>query len=70
MHYSTLSTVRVHMHVQNLDVNMAVNNLLSRDDDGERGDDSDSQNSYAAGELPPHFCCYCFCSSFDLLLRS
>ena len=34
---------------QNLDVNMAVNNLLSRDDDGERGDDSDSQNSYAAG---------------------
>ena len=39
---------------QNLDVNMAVNNLLNRDDDGDRehGDDSDSQGSLGAG-LPP-----------------
>ncbi|KAL3890879.1 hypothetical protein ACJMK2_003152 [Sinanodonta woodiana] len=35
---------------QNLDVNLAVNNLLSRDDDGE-GDDDDSQDSYVPDDL-------------------
>ncbi|CAL1532111.1 unnamed protein product [Lymnaea stagnalis] len=34
----------------NLDVNMAVNNLLSRDDEGE-GDDDDSQDSYVPDDL-------------------
>ena len=41
----------------NLDVNLAVNNLLSRDDEGE-GEDEDSQDSYAAtmdklSKVPP-----------------
>ena len=35
---------------QNLDVNLAVNNLLSRDDEGE-GDDDDSQDSYVPDDL-------------------
>ncbi|XP_046357083.2 E3 ubiquitin-protein ligase UBR5-like isoform X2 [Haliotis rufescens] len=34
----------------NLDVNMAVNNLLSRDDEGE-GDEEDSQDSYMPDDL-------------------
>ncbi|XP_052763231.1 E3 ubiquitin-protein ligase UBR5-like isoform X2 [Mya arenaria] len=34
----------------NLDVNLAVNNLLSRDDEGE-GDDDDSQDSYVPDDL-------------------
>ncbi|KAJ8321996.1 hypothetical protein KUTeg_000467 [Tegillarca granosa] len=34
----------------NLDVNLAVNNLLSRDDEGE-GDDDDSQDSYMPDDL-------------------
>ncbi|KAK3087035.1 hypothetical protein FSP39_000732 [Pinctada imbricata] len=34
----------------NLDVNLAVNNLLSRDDEGE-GDDDDSQDSYMPEDL-------------------
>ena len=36
--------------VKNLDVNMAVNNLLSRDDEGE-GDDDDSQDSNVPDDL-------------------
>ena len=35
---------------QNLDVNMAVNNLLSRDDEGE-GEEEDSQDSYMPDDL-------------------
>lgn len=36
--------------LQNLDVNQAVNNLLSRDDEGE-GEDEDSQDSYMPDDL-------------------
>jgi len=34
--------------VQNLDVNLAVNNLLSRDDEGD--DDGDACDPYMSGE--------------------
>ena len=38
------------LFVQNLDVNMAVNNLLSRDDEGE-GEDEDSQDYTVPDDL-------------------
>lgn len=49
----------LYISLQNLDVNLAVNNLLSRDDeDGEDGEDS--QDAYMPGK--------CYMSSTILLL--
>jgi E3 ubiquitin-protein ligase EDD1 len=45
-HYNTL----IFFLLQNLDVNLAVNNLLSRDDEGDDNDD-DSQESYMPDDL-------------------
>ena len=49
---SLLFSTGVHcaLFVQNLDVNMAVNNLLSRDDEGE-GEDEDSQDYSVPDDL-------------------